>query len=392
MRQSKAKEKTKVIPEGLCESGQANEETKQAASPSNDAAACDDASQTGSAKQGGHAAERQTRWGRKAAQTPQTIINVTMLPVKQLRPNPLNPNTLTEEQGGELREEVRRLGRPAKAIVVRRLRKNRYEIVDGEHSWAAAKEIGLGEVPCEIIQADEFEALRQTYVRNLQGSRDPLRTGRLFQRMLELRGMSLESVSQREFARENNLNEATLRNYLLYARAAEVRNRYAPETGDDTIRGLSVAKVRQYLELPEDKRDEWLDRGAHSDEAAKILEAVGKKSSGVEERIPLEVVTPSTATDEPDNATGANGEEEDTEATYVEADGDGGGAPSNRARVDHEEEKPVAPLSPAEQEVVGSVLRSYREGRALVREKVLAGLAAYSDAVAFFRRMIEGGS
>ena len=98
-----------------------------------------------------------------------------MLPVDRLRPNKWNPNSMTEEQETELLEEVRRLGRPSKTIVVRHVDDD-YEIVDGEHNWNAAKKGGLVEVACEVVEVDECEAMRLTYVRNLHGTRNPVRT------------------------------------------------------------------------------------------------------------------------------------------------------------------------------------------------------------------------
>jgi hypothetical protein len=209
-----------------------------------------------------------------------------MIPVDRLLPNDWNPNLMTPEQEGRVQEEVRRGKGPAHDILVRPLTEVTYEILDGEHNWAAAKEDGIAEVPCEVVEVNDLEAMRLTYVRNQHGTRDRLLTGRLFQRMLGLAGVAADSAgnSQREFARQNNISEGSLRNYLLYARAAEVRKHYAPETADDTVRGLTVAEVRLYLGLPEDQRDEWLDRGADGDEAHQILAQAGKKPKGRTER------------------------------------------------------------------------------------------------------------
>jgi len=335
----------------------------------------------------GHAAEGDTGQAKTAAPPAVGRPEVVILPVSLLRPNDWNPNKMTQEQEGELLREVRRLGRPAKPIVVRRLGDGTYEIVDGEHGWAAAKEAGLTEVPCEVAEVDAFEAMRQTYARNQHGTRDPLLTGRLFRRMLGLRGLSAETSdsSQRAFARENNINEATLRNYLLYAEAAEVRKRYAPETADETIGGLPVAKVRVYLALPEDRRDEWLDRGASSQEGNRILAESGRKARGPKGRVEARpagdgAARPEAVAGEPEGGPGP------TTAEGEAGDGVSPAAPAG------EEGKPAGPLSPEERGVVGGVLKAYRDGRAAVRQKILAGLGAYPDAVAFFRRMIRSGS
>jgi ParB-like chromosome segregation protein Spo0J len=341
-----------------------------------------------------NAADRQSQAGGQVPQPAAQAINIVMLPVTQLQPNPWNPNTMTDEQERELQEEVRRLGRIPKPVTVRQLSENSFQIVDGEHNCKAAREAGHLEVPCEIIRVDDFEAMRQTFVRNRQGTRNPLLTGRLFQRMLELRGRSLEDppTSQRRFAQEVNINEATLRNHLLYARAAGLRNRYAPETCDATITELSVAQVRKYLELPKDKRDGWLDRGANGDEADRILEEGGKKSKGPKERANTKTADSSPDDDAPEQAGAANGEEEDVEPTCVETDAGEEPWEADLPAADHEDETPAEPLSQAEQQVVERVLASYRDGRSLVRQRILAGLAADPEAVTFFRRMIESGT
>jgi len=87
--------------------------------------------------------------------------SITHLPINQLQPNAWNPNQMTDTQFRELVEEVRRLGRVPKPIVVRH-HGEQFEIVDGEHNWQAAQEVGLTELPCEIIDADDFEAMLQT--------------------------------------------------------------------------------------------------------------------------------------------------------------------------------------------------------------------------------------
>ena len=66
--------------------------------------------------------------------TPSAASQIVMIPVGKLRPNRYNPNRLTLEQFQENVAEVRRLGRPAKPIVVRRVA-DEYEIIDGEHGW-----------------------------------------------------------------------------------------------------------------------------------------------------------------------------------------------------------------------------------------------------------------
>jgi len=91
-----------------------------------------------------------------------TESNHNVIPLEQIQPNPFNPNRMSEEQFQEYVEEVRRLGRLPKPIVIRPVKDegDEYEIIDGEHAWRAAKEVGLKEVLCGIDAIDNFEAMR----------------------------------------------------------------------------------------------------------------------------------------------------------------------------------------------------------------------------------------
>jgi ParB/RepB/Spo0J family partition protein len=180
------------------------------------------------------------------------------LAVEQLHPNEYNPNVMTEAESAEFAAEVRHLGRIPKPVVVRPNGVD-YVIVDGEHGWRAAIEAGLKEIPCEIIEADEFEAMRQTYKRNQHGTHDPVRLGKMFKQMMESRGLS-----QRAFAKEIAVSEGTIRNALAYCEAAEMRNSYAPDTAASDVANLSVRQLQKYLSYPDGIRDKWLDAGANS--------------------------------------------------------------------------------------------------------------------------------
>lgn len=181
--------------------------------------------------------------------------NITPLPINQLQPNSWNPNQMTDTEFKELVEEVRRLGRVPKPIIVRPLG-DRYEIIDGEHNWYAAEEVGLTELPCEVIEADDFEAMLQTYKRNQHGQHSPVLEGRLFRQMRERKG-----IGNRELAQAAGVSEGTIRNRMCYARAADLRNCYAGENRDAGVDGLQVRQVRTYVDLPQPLRDMWLDAG-----------------------------------------------------------------------------------------------------------------------------------
>jgi ParB/RepB/Spo0J family partition protein len=185
------------------------------------------------------------------------FIAVEMIATTKITPNDYNPNELTEEEFKEYLAEAKRLGRLPKPIFVRPNRDGGYESVDGEHGWKVAKELGWAEVPCEVEDLDDFEAMRRTYKRNRHGSFNQVRLGRMFKKM-----MKKPKLSNRALARKIRVSETTVRNALRYADAAKMRNDFAPNMGDRQIARLTVKQVQQYHKLPKGERDAWLDAGA----------------------------------------------------------------------------------------------------------------------------------
>lgn len=171
--------------------------------------------------------------------------------VNALVANDYNPNEMTDEEFQECKREITHLGTLPKPVVVRP-KDSVYVIVDGEHNWRAAKELGFTTVPCEVLKLDDVEAMRQSYKRNMHGKFNPVKLGKMFERALEQ-----TSLSQRVLADQYEISEGTVRNALAYSEAARLRNSYAFEK-------LPVRQLRLYLTLPPIIRDKWLDAGADS--------------------------------------------------------------------------------------------------------------------------------
>jgi ParB/RepB/Spo0J family partition protein len=200
------------------------------------------------------------------------------LPIGALVPNDYNPNRMSDAEYAELVTELRRYQqhpdqgqRPAPVVVRSGPKPDTYVIVDGEHRWRAAREIGLNTVPCEIIDVDDTEARRQTYKRNRHGNDNQVRLGRMFEHMWKQGNGSL-----RELAEQLDISEGTVRNALKYSHAAELRNGYAPdgtvqvsEAADEAIGRLTVKQVRLYVKLSNEVRDLWVDYGCSLDLARK---------------------------------------------------------------------------------------------------------------------------
>ena len=166
--------------------------------------------------------------------------NLDWVSVSLIVPNPVNPNRMTEEAFRAYVAEVRRLGRLPKPIVVRSKGKE-FQIVDGEHGWKAAKEVGLTEVLVEVIEADDYELEVQCFKRNRGGRDDPVLLGQMFERMKNEKG-----CSNYELGADLGKSEGWVRVYLRYAEAAHLRP-YLRRRGSRWRGRQAVATPTPYL-------------------------------------------------------------------------------------------------------------------------------------------------
>ncbi len=89
--------------------------------------------------------------------TERKYLTITELRGDLLDPNPWNPNRMTPEIRRKLRLNLQRDGFVS-PLLVRKL-DGRYQIVNGEHRWMIAKELGYQTVPCVVLdQLDDRRA------------------------------------------------------------------------------------------------------------------------------------------------------------------------------------------------------------------------------------------
>lgn len=109
------------------------------------------------------------------------------LAVDELFPNPWNVNSMTPAKFEKLKESIKRYGMPL-PIVVRPhpWEQGRWQIVDGEHRWRAAKTLGWDDVPCMITDFDEATAKEAGIVVNdLHGEADEAKLSALLQELAQ---------------------------------------------------------------------------------------------------------------------------------------------------------------------------------------------------------------
>jgi len=109
------------------------------------------------------------------------------IPIDKLVPSDMNPNRMTEEEFQGLVNSVKNAGfLRSNPIIVRPNGNGTYEIVDGEHRWRAARELGLEKVPCDIREMDDLEADRHRVILNKdRGALDYFKLSKLLNRNYE---------------------------------------------------------------------------------------------------------------------------------------------------------------------------------------------------------------
>lgn len=87
-------------------------------------------------------------------------LKIEVVPVESIRPMDWNPNSLPLKKYNHLKREIVRVG------IVRPIITNLAgDIINGEHRWRAAREMGFSEVP--IVRLDVDEATAKTLSVNL---------------------------------------------------------------------------------------------------------------------------------------------------------------------------------------------------------------------------------
>lgn len=93
---------------------------------------------------------------------------VALLPINSIEANPFNPRTHFEEDAlNELRDSIAQHG-IIQPLTVRKLGRNKYQLISGERRFKASKMANLTEVPAYIRVANDQTMLEMALVENIQ--------------------------------------------------------------------------------------------------------------------------------------------------------------------------------------------------------------------------------
>ncbi|MEM1985406.1 MAG: ParB N-terminal domain-containing protein [Nitrososphaeria archaeon] len=131
------------------------------------------------------------------------------IPIKRVYPNPFNANRMCLKEYEGLKRDLLEKGVEGIPPILVTPRNDGFMIVDGEHRWRAALELGFDTIKAEVVHLSDEDAKVECFKRNYQrGKIDYLKAAELFS--ME-RGCGL---TVREIAKKYNLSTYTV-DYIL---------------------------------------------------------------------------------------------------------------------------------------------------------------------------------
>lgn len=136
--------------------------------------------------------------------------SIVELNLEHIEVNPFQPrSSFNDEQLEELASSIRELG-VIQPITVRKIERNKYQLVSGERRFRSSKLAGLESIPAYIRIANDQEALEMALVENIQRQDlDPIEISLSYQRLIDEINLTQEQMSTRV-----GKKRSTITNYL----------------------------------------------------------------------------------------------------------------------------------------------------------------------------------
>lgn len=124
--------------------------------------------------------------------------SIANLPIESIEANPWNPRTSFEEEAlEELKESIKNHG-IIQPLTVRKLGRDKYQLISGERRFRASQLAGLEEVPCFIRIANDQSMLEMALVENIQREDlNAIEVGLSYQRLIDECNLTQEALSQK---------------------------------------------------------------------------------------------------------------------------------------------------------------------------------------------------
>lgn len=142
-----------------------------------------------------------------------------VVPIDDVLPNPWNPNFMDKGMFEKAKKSVEELGMLGSILVRDYI--GRYQIMDGEHRWKVAKELGYTEIPVEVIigdVTDDMAKLLTIHLNNLHGKDDVFKRAEILRQLNEGQ-LALLPFSEEEIENEKKFVEFDFAQYDVAADA-----------------------------------------------------------------------------------------------------------------------------------------------------------------------------
>jgi hypothetical protein len=110
-------------------------------------------------------------------------MNIVDLPLSSIEPNDYNPNSMSDEIFAKEIASIEEFGFLIPIVVNKK--GNKFIIIDGEHRWRAAKNLGMDEVPCVLVEDMSPEKMKALTIilNSLRGEHDPMAVGHILKEL-----------------------------------------------------------------------------------------------------------------------------------------------------------------------------------------------------------------
>lgn len=178
-----------------------------------------------------------------------------VVPIDKIAPNRWNPNVQSKETFEKTKQSIEKFGLVG-SVYVREINHTSadYEILDGEHRWKAAKEMGYTEIPVENLGAitdDQVKVLTVLF-NNLRGKDDVEKRAAIF-KQLDAGQLQLLPFTAEQIEAEKSLVDF---DFSIYDK-------------EETVPARGTSNVLIHLELTKEEKRIW-------DEACTIAKAKEK--------------------------------------------------------------------------------------------------------------------
>lgn len=134
----------------------------------------------------------------KATTSTDVVGSIAMLPIKNIEANPFNPRSNFEKEAlEELRQSIMVHG-IIQPLTVRKLGRDKYQLISGERRFRASQLAGLTEVPAYIRVANDQSMLEMALVENIQREDlNAIEVALSYQRLIDECSLTQDQLSQK---------------------------------------------------------------------------------------------------------------------------------------------------------------------------------------------------